>query len=288
MGRLRPWLDFALAQAPALYARVLRRRRQLNLEKLAFLAVVRRGDVVFDVGANHGYYTLLFSHLVGRGGQVHAFEPVPPTFAALSAHVERGRRFDNVTLNECALAAAAGELPLFVPDGDHGQASMARHAAGSWASAAQVHRHACRSETLDGYLAERGGAPPSFVKCDVEGAELRVLEGASETLRRRRPPLLHLEVNPDWTRSLGYEPSDLVRFLAPYGYSRFLLVDGRIRPLADPVRELAAFRGSANLVCGVSEAHGGRLDRLLAWAPAASPGPGAPPAAAAASGAACR
>lgn len=242
----------------------------MNLEKLAFLAVVRRGDVVFDVGANQGYYTLLFSHLVGRGGRVHAFEPVPPTFADLASHVERERRFDNVTLNDCALADAAGHLPLFVPDLDYGQASIAQHAAGSWATAAQVRRYDCRATTVDDYLGKRGGgASPSFVKCDVEGAELRMLEGATETLRRH-PPLLHLEVNPDWTRTLGYEPPELVRFLAAFGYSSFLSVDERIRPLLDPVTELAALRGSANLICGIPDAHAGRLDRLLAWAPPAS------------------
>ena len=50
------------------------------LEKRVYLALVREGDVVFDIGANLGHFTLLFSDLVGRRGEVHAFEPVPPTF----------------------------------------------------------------------------------------------------------------------------------------------------------------------------------------------------------------
>jgi FkbM family methyltransferase len=260
---MRSWLDFALAQTPGVYSRLLGRRRRVNREKLAFLAIVRRGDVVFDVGANVGYYTLLFSHLVGSRGQVHAFEPVPPTFELLAANVERERRFDNVVLNDCALAAADGSLPLFVPGSDYGQASIARHGAGSWAAPREVLTYTCRATTVDGYLGtQRGERPPSFVKCDVEGAELRVLEGAVATLRKR-PPLLHLEVNADWTRSLGYEPLDLVRFLAGFGYSRFLLVDDHIRALDDPGRELALLRGSANLICAVPEAHGERLRRLL-------------------------
>src|ERR1700680_1863823 len=180
---MRSWLNFALAQAPGIYARLLGRRRRVNCEKLAFLAIVRRGDIVFDVGANDGYYTLLFSHLVGRRGQVHAFEPVPPTFGLLEANVGRERRFDNVVLNNCALDAADGSLPLFVPQSDHGQASIARQSAGSWAAPQEVRTYTCRARTVDGYVREHSEEPPAFVKCDVEGAELRVLSGAVETLR---------------------------------------------------------------------------------------------------------
>jgi FkbM family methyltransferase len=259
---VKPWLRFALAQAPGLYSWALRRRTAVNLEKLTFLALVRRGDVVLDIGANLGYYTLLFSHLVGRRGRVHAFEPVPTTFSLLAAAVARERRFANVALNACALSAANGELRLYVPGKDHGQAAIVRHRAGAWRDAPEVETHLCRAATLDGYLQARGEAPPAFVKCDTEGAELLVLEGAVETLRRR-PPLLHLEINADWMRDLGYGPPDLVRFLAPFGYSRFLLVDDlAARRLAEPAAELADFAGSANLICAVPELHAARLRRL--------------------------
>jgi len=261
-GRVRSWLDFALAQRPGLYAGLLRRRQSVNLEKLSFLALVERGDVLLDAGANGGYYTVLFSHLVGRRGRVHAFEPLPPTFAALAAYVGRERRFDNVVLNDSALAAGDGVAELFVPGSDHGHAAIARHLAGTWALAPEVRSYTRPAITIDTYLSARGEEPPAFVKCDVEGAELRVLEGAAATLRRR-PPILHLEVNPDWTRTLGYEPSDLVRFLAAYGYSRFYLVGDVVsRVLTDPLRELAAFQGSENLICAVPEIHGARLRRL--------------------------
>ena len=260
---MRRLLDFALAQAPGLYAAILKRRRQVNVEKLVFLAVVEKGDVVFDVGANLGYYTLLFSHLAGRRGRVHAFEPIPGTFAALAAGLAREWRFDNITLNECALGESAGSFPFFVPDADHGQASMARHAAGSWCRPREVRSYDCRVRTLDGY-AQETGARPSFVKLDVEGAELLVLRGGTATLQACRP-LLHLEVNPDWTRSHRYAPPEIVRFLTALGYSRFLLVDREVRPLAGPEAALAALdalAGSANLLCAVPGLHDARLSRL--------------------------
>ena len=261
---MRPWLDFALAQAPALQRRLLRGRAG-QAERLTFLELIRRGDAVFDVGANVGQHTALFSHLVGRRGRVHAFEPVPPTFAALAARMALRPRLGNVVLNECALAAGDGGVRLFVPGTDYGQASLVRHTEGSWAGPGEVRCYASRSTTLDGYLRARGETPPAFVKCDVEGAELRVLEGAVDTMRRRAP-LLHLEVNSDWTRSHGYEPADLVDFLAPFGYSSFYLVSDAPRSLREPLPELAAFHGSANLVCAVPELHEERLAGLAAAA----------------------
>ncbi len=259
---MNPWLELPLARAPGAYAWLVRRRRQVNLEKLSFLALVERGDVVFDVGANQGFYTLLFSHLVGRRGQVHAFEPVAATFAVLAAQVARRPRLGNVTLNRCAVAERAGETAIHVPDDDPAQASLVRHGGSSWATHAAVHSEPVVVTTLDDYLRARAAPPPELVKCDAEGAELRILEGAAEMLRRR-PPLLHLEVNPDWSRGFGYTPAGLAGWLVAAGYSRFHLVDElTCRRLQDPVRELDALRGSANLVCGVAALHGRRLDRL--------------------------
>jgi FkbM family methyltransferase len=261
---MRSRAGLELARAPRLYAWLLRRRRAVNLEKLCFLALVRRGDVVVEAGANQGYYTALFSHLVGRRGRVHAFEPVPATYQVLAAHLARRGRFDNVVLNRCALADGDGELVIHVPATDPAQASLARHSAGSWAAAPEVHAHACAGVTIDSYLRRRGAAPPDFVKCDAEGAELRIVQGAAETLRRR-PPILHLEINPDWSRDMGWQPADLPAYLEPFGYRDFILVeDLSIRRLADPRAALAAFRGSANLLCAVPELHGARLDGLRA------------------------
>jgi FkbM family methyltransferase len=258
------YLDYLLAQTPGFYAWLAGRRRRPNLEKIVFLNVVRPGDVVLDVGANLGYYTLLFSHLAGARGKVHAFEPVPPTFTRLAARVARGRRSDNVVLNPCALAETAGPVSLFVPGGDLGQASLARHAAGSWrgADSGEISDHACSAVTLDGYAA---GLPAlNFLKCDVEGAELSVLRGGEAALRRFAPLLL-VEVCPDWTAAFSYEPADLARFLAGLGYDRFLLAGETLRPLADAAGELAALQGSANLLCAVAARHGQRLARLSPW-----------------------
>ncbi len=267
--RGRSAVERVLARQPALYAGALRLLRSPDLGKRIFVAVIRRGDVVFDVGANRGAYTALFARLVGSPGEVHAFEPVPPTCDAL-AEALRAAGIGNVVVNRSALAETPGELPLYVPGDDFGQASLARHGAGSWTGAAAVHSYRAPVETLDGYVRRRGLARLDFVKCDVEGAELAVLRGAGETLRAFAP-LLYLEVCADWTAGFGYAPSALPEHLRALGYADFYLVRsaaaGGVRRLHDPEGELAPERlgGSADLLCA-KPGHRARLHRLAALA----------------------
>ena len=79
----RRLLESTLATNPALYRRLLMWRGRTSAEKLAFLALVDRGDLVIDIGANRGHFTLLFSDIVGARGRVLAFEPVPQTYHEL-------------------------------------------------------------------------------------------------------------------------------------------------------------------------------------------------------------
>lgn len=263
-------IDLALTQTPRFYAWLLARRRRRNVEKMLFLRLLRRGDVVIDAGANEGYYTLLFSHVVGRSGQVHAFEPVPPTFQRLQEHVQRNSFFDNVVANACALGEAADVAELFVPGEDLGQASLIPHQAGSWSAAAVVHRYRCPVTTLDDYWRIHGTAEPAFLKCDVEGAELLVLRGATQLLARSTP-LLYLEVCSDWTTDLGYRPAELVEFLKHLGYTNFYLVTPEVHPLTEPMRQINTLKESANLLCAVPGAGGDRaavaIEHLRAIAP---------------------
>jgi FkbM family methyltransferase len=245
---LRSRLDFLLTRWPALYAAALRRRPARDADKIAFLRLVRRGDVVFDVGANLGYYTVLFSHLAGPRGEVHAFEPVPATFERLAASLARECRSGNVQANRTAVGDSTGTAVLFLPGDDHGQASLARHAGdGSWSAGPAVTEHASPLTTLDAYARERGVRRIDFLKCDVEGAELAVLLGAAGLLERHRP-VLHLEVCPAWTRDFGYAPGELAEFVRGLGYSELRLLRGGG---PEPVRagDLDRLEASANLLC---------------------------------------
>jgi FkbM family methyltransferase len=131
------------------------------------------GDVVVDVGAHIGYYTLLFARRVGPQGRVFAFEPDPANFDLLQRNVERNG-YTNVTLVRRAVAAQSGKLRLYLCEdnkGDHrtydshdGRLSLEIDAV-----------------SLDDYFA--GSRDPiSLIKMDIQGAEEGALRGMVQVL----------------------------------------------------------------------------------------------------------
>ena len=248
-----------LARHPRIYRSLLRRLGRGSPEKAVFLGMVRVGDVIFDIGANLGYYTALFSKIAGPNGEVHAFEPVPETFRRLFVNLSQTK---NVFLNHAACCETPGPVILNIPNNDLGQASMQVQQQGSWEAGGTIDRFTCDGIQLDSYV--RGSFPNrlDFLKCDVEGAELPALKGMARELARLQP-LLFLEACSAWTRNFEYSPADLIAFLESLGYDRFLatsgyeLIDGR------RYMEESGNKVDTNLLCSVSEKHDERLRQLL-------------------------
>jgi FkbM family methyltransferase len=254
---LRRTLLHHLAKAPKLYRWLLQMTDRGSVEKRHYIHLIRRGDTVFDVGANFGAFTVLFSDLVGAQGFVHSFEPVPPTFARLSDRIRLEARYPNIVINAKACSQEQGTAEITVPGGDLGQASMHSHAVASWATSSQREKFSVPTIRIDDYVTEKQLDRLDFIKCDAEGAELLVLKGATSALSMFEP-LLHLEVSDAWTSDFGYSSSDLADFLEDAGYSHFL-IEQMIVPLGDLRTQLAkAAAGSVNLLCATNR----RADRL--------------------------
>ena len=166
-------------------------------------ARIKPGHVVYDLGANAGYFTLMGSVLTGPHGRVISFEPLPANLVFLQRHLELNR-IQNCTVVDAAVAAHEGTAH-FTSTGDR---SMTHLADGGDITVRVV--------TLDGML-ERGEIPPAdVIKCDVEGAELDVLRGADAVLRKHHP-LIFLDTHSAEAQSecrkllgdLGYELTTL-------------------------------------------------------------------------------
>jgi FkbM family methyltransferase len=171
--------------------RVLPEHRYLSwnpVEYAAFRGTVRAGTVALDVGANVGAYAVLLGQWVGASGRVYAFEPSPVAFRGLVRHIALNAQDGVVTPVAAAVADRDGTGDLIVAD-----------TAGESRLADGIERRRTMSVstvTIDSFCA-REGLLPSFIKIDVEGAELAVLRGARETIRRRRDALaLFVELHP--------------------------------------------------------------------------------------------
>jgi FkbM family methyltransferase len=131
---------------------------------------------VVDVGANIGANTKLLSEWVGIEGFVHSYEPILETCSYLNNHV---RKFGmcNVVVHNAAVSSRAGELKMRVPGGNFYRARV------SLEGDIRV-----SSVCLDKEFSSLTGV--SFIKCDVEGHEREVIEGAVKLIQRDRPTWL--------------------------------------------------------------------------------------------------
>lgn len=164
-----------------LVARALQTQSYEERFATTMLAAIRPGDIVWDVGANQGYYTALFSNLVGPSGHVVAFEPTGTTFATLSDAI--GER-ENITLVNAGLSNTAGNAEILVGADELAAtsrvASAGKHDPLSGAETSQ--RQSIRLERADTLL-DTGHIPePTVIKIDVEGHEWNVLDGLGERL----------------------------------------------------------------------------------------------------------
>ena len=146
--------------------------------------VIKPGDTVVDIGANIGYYTLIFARSVGPTGHVYAFEPDPDNFALLKKNIQLNG-YTNVTLERKAVSSTTGNLRLYIADnvGDH-------RAYDSGDNRPHIDIPAV---TLDDYLQE---IPVSFIKMDIQGFEHTALQGMQKTLTKSAPLKLITEFWP--------------------------------------------------------------------------------------------
>lgn len=167
--------------------RAWRYRLKLDREEVRWLRrALRPGDTAIDIGAHKGAYTFWMRRAVGRGGRVFAFEP-QPQLAGYLVRTVGDFGWDNVTVENMGLSAAAGELVLNVPGGE---ASPGASLVPGKARPGDV-QIPVQVETLDHYLKGRGAEHGvRFIKCDVEGHELEVFQGARQTLQDQAPVLL--------------------------------------------------------------------------------------------------
>lgn len=143
----------------------------------AFSCLVRSGDVVFDIGANVGFFTLLSARLSGPGGSVVAFEPFPRNLVYLRRHIDLNH-LTNVTVVEAAVSDVCGTG--FLGGEASNPSALALTQKGLPVSLV----------TIDEMVAYRGLPRPQLLKIDVEGAESAVLRGAVSVLSSCRPAVI--------------------------------------------------------------------------------------------------
>jgi len=188
-------------------------------QQALFKEFIKEGDVVFDIGAHVGFYTLLGSLLVGSRGRVVAFEPIPENLGYLKQHLEINS-VSNVEIIEAAVSDRRGHDRL-----SSGPSSS------MWHLDAQGELEV-PTINLDELVLNEKLPPPNLIKMDIEGAEFLALSGSARVIEEFHPVLI--------LSTHGYEIHYRCRsFLESAGY-RLTPIS---RALIDESRELLAVYG---------------------------------------------
>jgi FkbM family methyltransferase len=180
--------------------------------------LLRSGDLVIDIGAHVGWYTYILSFLVGENGSVYAIEPIPESFDLLAAVIER-LQLRNVQRMNCAISSEDGSALMEVPLHESGvENSYQARVVDNSRTCLPLKRCEVRLRSLDSMLSNLS-KDPTFIKCDVEGHELSVVKGASQTIWKCRPSwLIEVTGDPD---EKGSSADKLFRLLSREDYQGY-------------------------------------------------------------------
>ncbi|HEX8367745.1 MAG TPA: FkbM family methyltransferase [Pyrinomonadaceae bacterium] len=211
--------NYAAQPEAASYAEVER------AEQIFYLEYLREGMTVFDVGANVGELTLLFSRFTA-GGVVHAFEPSRAAFERLEI-VCRAANRQTVVLNNLALAGKKGFIRLHVYEDDYlsFNSQAARPLKDYGLNLEPVGIEEIRATTVDDYCDEKGIEEIDLLKIDTEGAELQVMKGARKMLKSGRIKCLTFEFG-QTTFDMGNRPEEIEDYLQEMNYNVRNIVKG--------------------------------------------------------------
>lgn len=178
------------------------------LETKAVKRLLKVDDVVFDIGANIGYFTLLMSRLVGDNGQVHCFEPTTYAFNRLQQNIAINPTlpFHNLHLN------------------NKGLSSRSERKIESFESRFSSRRLAHDEEeliefiTLDDYFYSLKLDRVDFIKIDVDGYDFEVIEGGGRILKKYRPAIM-AEICNRVLKERGVDSTSYLELYLEYGYS---------------------------------------------------------------------
>ena len=179
-------------------------------ERYFIFHFVNNMDIIFDIGANIGWYSLLFSKYLPKA-KIFSFEPIDETFDFLSKNIKINNA-NNVCAFNCGISNLNGRGDFYYcPEGSviASQKNLVN------SSLAKIND--CRIITLDKFILHEKISHLDFIKCDIEGGELFALQGGEKTIRQFLP-IIFIELFHLWTSKFNYHPDDVINFLKILGY----------------------------------------------------------------------
>ncbi len=174
--------------------------------QLLFIALIKKGDTVYDLGANTGIHSLLFSKLAGSKGTIYACEPMHYNIEEIEL-VKRYNNLTNISILPEAISNSVGAMEFAL--GEHTKGGSLE------LGLENLKKIKVPVNTIDN-LVKNGFKLPDFIKIDIEGAEGAALEGMEESVHTNHPSM-YIELHtPEQDLKVG-------AFLAKHGYEVYRL-----------------------------------------------------------------
>lgn len=197
----------------------------------ALKKIIKRGDICIDVGANQGEYTLWMAKLSSDNGLVIAFEPLTKMYLQLKENITYNPKFYNkiITIQK-GLSDKVSEMPIYAVNASDSFSDNEGMPSIFYSDTRNTFIENIVLSTLDIELKKLNIKKINFIKIDVEGAELFVLKGAIETLKKDKPNLM-IEFNEQTFNAAGYSSNEIFNLLEPLGYRFYIIgIRGNLKP----------------------------------------------------------
>lgn len=165
--------------------------------------IIKKDQIVIDVGANIGYFTTLFSKLVGKTGKVHSFEPAPINFEILKKNVSVNN-LQNVLTYQIAASNVSDKQDLYLSTWNYGDNRLFEKPRDE----RDLEREKIQVDTirLDEIVQEK----INFIKIDVQGFEWQVIDGAKKLIDNNDDIRIIFEFTPQLLKLNGVKPEDFL------------------------------------------------------------------------------
>ncbi|MGB2924472.1 MAG: FkbM family methyltransferase [Limnothrix sp.] len=181
-------------------------------DKKVVKELLKPGDSFFDIGANHGSFSIIASQILGDRGTITAVE-AQPTLANLVRQSLAANVKCEFEVYQIALGDHAGEIDFMIPVDSSGSAGIfAGHSATH-----QYKKVTVSLQRFDDLVDSKKFKPNGLMKLDIEGSEYSFLQGASRTVRELKPKII-LEINPGTLKASGVGIEKLKGLLEALGY----------------------------------------------------------------------
>lgn len=181
---------------------------------------VTEGDIVLDIGAHIGLFSVAASTQVKPKGKVYAFEPAEETIPLLAKTVFLNQATDTISIIQAAVGEKSGTTTFYVSDikGDNSNSLI------SYKDDRKLFAKEVTLYSIDEFIKLYKLKNLRFIKLDVEGAELDALKGASETLKNMRPACI-VAIHPEPILAKGDTLEDIYDLIIEQRYQ--ISLDGK-------------------------------------------------------------